>query len=175
MATLTGCSELSISSVTCDLFILLLSSIPSLPLSLALPLHCLAKRPRTQSTFAGFLKPFPWPFFLHPFMLFRNLRVIKEIDRSGYLTPCASLFFTHPAPALRSLHSQSAPSNFFSRSSSSHRYTKHENLAHVPQGKASKHGMYVYRLCPKSGQMVLLTLDDKYENPAFLRYHPEVS
>jgi hypothetical protein len=34
--------------------------------------------------------------------------------------------------------------------------------------------MYIYRMCARTGQLVLLNMLKDFENPAFLRYHPEV-
>ena len=34
--------------------------------------------------------------------------------------------------------------------------------------------MYVYRPCARTGQLVLLSMAKDFQNPAFLRYHPEV-
>ncbi|EGD83384.1 hypothetical protein PTSG_03990 [Salpingoeca rosetta] len=54
-------------------------------------------------------------------------------------------------------------------------YNKFENLAHTPDGTVSAHSLYVYRLDTQTGQLVLLTVLDGFENPAFLRYHPQLN
>ncbi|EDQ85330.1 uncharacterized protein MONBRDRAFT_29450 [Monosiga brevicollis MX1] len=52
-------------------------------------------------------------------------------------------------------------------------YSTFDNLAHVPKGTPAKHSLYVYRLCPRTGQLTLLTVDNSFDNPGFLRYHPQ--
>ena len=47
-------------------------------------------------------------------------------------------------------------------------------MAHVPSGRPAPYGMYIYRMCARTGQLVLLNMLKDFENPAFLRYHPEV-
>eukprot|EP00730_Choanoeca_flexa_P000604 TRINITY_DN10264_c0_g1_i4.p1 TRINITY_DN10264_c0_g1~~TRINITY_DN10264_c0_g1_i4.p1 ORF type:complete len:405 (+),score=119.19 TRINITY_DN10264_c0_g1_i4:128-1342(+) len=52
-------------------------------------------------------------------------------------------------------------------------YSTFDNLAHVPRGNKAEYSLYVYRLCPKSGQLTLLTVNKEFDNPGFLRYHPK--
>lgn len=53
-------------------------------------------------------------------------------------------------------------------------YTDFDVLAHKPTGTRAKFGIYIYRLDPKLGQLVLLSVcEDVGHNPAFLRFHPK--
>ena len=51
-------------------------------------------------------------------------------------------------------------------------YTDFDRLAHKPKGTPSSHGLYVYRLNPKTSQLTLLSVAKEVINPAFLRFHP---
>jgi len=53
-------------------------------------------------------------------------------------------------------------------------YTRFDNLAHGPQGKEARRGLYNFRLDPSDGQMVLLSVtDEAVMNPAFSRFRPD--
>lgn len=51
-----------------------------------------------------------------------------------------------------------------------------DNLAHVPKGTASdSHTLRVFRLHRATATMTLIAVEDTLENPAFLRFHPEIN
>jgi len=57
-------------------------------------------------------------------------------------------------------------------------YTNFSKLAHGPRGNEANESLYVFRLNPADGSMVLLNITgDKKEviNPAFSRYHPRLN
>lgn len=49
-------------------------------------------------------------------------------------------------------------------------YNRFEKLAHQPKGTPAKHSIRIYRFCQETGSLMLLTLNDTLENPAFFRF-----
>lgn len=52
-------------------------------------------------------------------------------------------------------------------------YNKHDDLAHQPRGKEAEQSLYLYELDVVDGSMVLLTVNNVSQNPAFTRFNPK--